>query len=280
MSHSGSFLVDLLAISFVLANPGAAVCWIGCTGRTQREVEDEIGKRGGSGLRFTDGSSVYIDVVGKLSESVLSPSSSGTTPSSILESTYKTIKSRVSPDSPCLIVVDSFSSLPPLFTHATSRGFMNYLNALTLTSNTSSLILCGADAHLNSLPSPHALTNVAGAISGELDTKWMGSGGIFGLATDENEASIRVLRDEENASSDPTSSGGDFSPTSKLHESLARQADIVFDLNALDSGFSREVHGKLTVEAKWGGRGFLNSQDANVKINWKDGDGGVKGVRV
>jgi len=133
---------------------------------------------------------------------------------------------------------------------------------------------------LNSLPSPHALTNVAGAISGELDTKWMGSGGIFGLATDENEASIRVLRDEENASSDPTSSGGDFSPTSKLHESLARQADIVFDLNALDSGFSREVHGKLTVEAKWGGRGFLNSQDANVKINWKDGDGGVKGVRV
>ena len=112
------------------------------------------------------------------------------------------------------------------------------------------------------------------------DSKWLGSGGTFGLATDEDEASVRVLREEESASSDPTSSGGDFSPTSKLHESLARQSDILFNLNALDSGFSREVHGKLTVEARWGGRGFLTSQDSNVMINWKDGDGGVKGVRV
>ena len=97
---------------------------------------------------------------------------------------------------------------------------------------------------------------------------------------DEDGASIRVLREEENVSSDPTSSGGDFSPAAKLHESLARQSDIIFNLNALDSGFSREVHGKLTVEARWGGRGFVTPQDTNIMINWKDGEVGVKGVRV
>jgi hypothetical protein len=222
---------------------------------------------------------VYIDVIAKLSESLLSPSPPS--PSSILERTFQLIRSRITAcGTPSLIVIDDASSLLSLVTPPVAVGFIKHLNNLSLSSSTSTLTLCGADAHLNSLPSPHALTDVAGAISGELDSKWLGSGGMFGLAMDEDGASIRVLREEENVSSDPTSSGGDFSPAAKLHESLARQSDIIFNLNALDSGFSREVHGKLTVEARWGGRGFVTPQDTNIMINWKDGEVGVKGVRV
>ena len=55
-SHPGLFLVDRLAVQFVASNPCSAVYWVGCTGRSQAEVEEELGKRGGSGgLRFGDG---------------------------------------------------------------------------------------------------------------------------------------------------------------------------------------------------------------------------------
>ena len=56
LTHSGSFLLDRLAVAFVATNPGSTVFWVGCTGRSQRDVEEEIGKRGGAGnLSFIDG---------------------------------------------------------------------------------------------------------------------------------------------------------------------------------------------------------------------------------
>ena len=215
----------------------AGVVWLGCTGRDAKSVCDGFDAANCAGGGFLgSGSSLYLDLASQQCSTLLladngngngngngndnnngndndndndneSCSTDGPCGDSLLKSAYSTAMKFVSDleskGCPSLIVLDDFSALCAMFGHRDSLDLAHYLCNATHTHTASLLTLCGNDAA--ALPVPSA---------GDYDSKWLGSGGTFGLSSDEVSASVRVLNDEE-GSADPTGSRGDFSALAK-----------------------------------------------------------------
>ncbi|GMH56535.1 hypothetical protein TrLO_g14337 [Triparma laevis f. longispina] len=247
----GAFFLPFIASTWVSSHRNASTeCslhWVSCGAETHQDVESTLSKYS-CALKF--GSSPLVQFV-DVTQAVTSGEVDAGDPS-YLKQVYSNISLHVSSaqtpsNSPILVVIDDASFLSTMFPKPDVLNFLNYLFALSHSSENLSVVFrVGADSAL-SIPST-SIVNVAGVRAGAVDCKHIGLGGVVGTSSDVDSSAFDVAK-EESPSTPTPSTRGDFSTLGQIGSpsGFSRHADIVCDFTPLPSGFSREAYGNLKI---------------------------------
>lgn len=199
MDIDGAFFLPFIASTWVSSHRNASTeCslhWVSCGAETHQDVESNLSKYS-CALKF--GSSPLVQFV-DVTQAVTSGEVDAGDPS-YLKQVYLNISLHVSSaqtpsNSPTLVVIDDASFLSAMFPKPDVLNFLNYLFALSHSSENLSVVFrVGADSAL-SIPST-SIVNVAGVRAGAVDCKHIGLGGVVGTSSDMDNSAFDVAKEE------------------------------------------------------------------------------------